>query len=203
MNSILFTELYQFYHYLQETLQYPVEPKRFKLQETDIRSAQRLTVVTDGLLASYIRSEVVSKYLFPQGRIVVNSVPYKAMESNIPVLREQKDASVIFSDLCNSDPSSGMLSIGTLFHVKNPAFAYNIELYGSDTGSARSHIARHMLRLTDKVSELTGVFVFVDETFPFDVVDKVFLDYGINRTLLRPFTKRMMFEKKLEPVSRY
>ena len=203
MNSILSTELYQFYHYLQDILQYPVEPMRFKLQETDIRSAQRLTVVTDGLIASYIRSEVVSKYLFPQGRVVVNSVPYRAMESNIPVIREQKDATVIFSDLCNSNPLSGMLSTGTLFHVKSPAFAYNIELYGSDTGSVRSHIARHMLRLTDKVSELTGVFVFVDETFPFDVVDKVFLDYGINRTLLRPFTKRMMFEKKLEPVSRY
>ena len=171
-----------------------------------MKKAQKLTQVTDGQFVGYIRSPTASQYLFPKDRIVVNSVPYRVMEANIPAIREQKDITAIYSDVNFNylNIPSGVLSIGSLYPVPKPAYAYNIELYGSDFDSIRSHIVKHLERLKEKTSGLTSIFVFVDKDFPFDGVDEILLDFGMQRKPWREqLTKRLMFEKVLEPTSQY
>ena len=189
-------------------MQYQIDqPANLALLNADVEKVQQLIQVTDSQLAGYMRSETTTRYLFPRDRIVVNSVPYKVMESNIPAIREQKDFTVIYSDVKFNflkDPR-GILSIGSLFPIPNAAHAYNIELYGSASqDSIRRHIVKHLLRLREKTSELTSVFVFVDEDFPFDILDNIMLDLGLQK---KPWhtqmTKRMMFEKVLVPQSQY
>ena len=185
-------------------LQYPLDPEHLKIIQKNETAVQGPIVVTDDLLVSYIRSKTISQYLFPKDRIVVNSVPYRVLESNIPLLKEQGDMTVILSDVnTNSSSPQGILSIGTIFPVRNPSYAFNIEIYGSDYPSIRAHIVKHLIRLKDIRPKLTSVYVFVDEDFPFAVVDKIFLEFGISRTIFRVFTKRYMFEKLLQPASRY
>ena len=173
-----------------------------------MKEAQNLNQVTDSQFAGDIRSQTASQYLFPKGRIVVNNVPYRVMEANIPAIREQKDITVIYSDV-NFDYlgiPKGVLSIGSLYPVPKPAYAYNIELYGSAFDSIRSHIIRHLLRLKEKTLDLTSISVFVDEDFQFDVIDKILSDLGMQRRPWREqihVTKRLMFEKVLEPTSKY
>ena len=110
---------------------------------------------------------------------------------------------VILSDV-NTDSRStqGILSIGTIFPVRNPSYAFNIDIYGSDYPSIRAHIVKHLLRLKDIMPKLTSIYVNVDEDFPFEVIDKIFLEFGISRTLFRVFTKRYVYEKLLQPASR-
>ena len=189
-------------------MQYQLDtPANVVLPKNDVEKTRQLFEVTDSQLAAYINLESSRQYLFPKDRIVVNSVPYKVMESNIPVIREQKDLTVIYSDVRFNflKVPRGMLSFGTSFPVHNAAHAYNIELYGSDSvENVRHHIVKHLLRLKEKTCEPTSVFVFVDEDFPFDIVDKVMLDLGIQKRLWhKQMTKRMMFEKSLVPQSQY
>ena len=183
-------------------LQYPLDPEHLKIIQKNETAVQGPIVVTDDLLVSYIRSKTISQYLFPKNRIVVNSAPYRVLESNIPLLKEQGDMTVILSDV-NTDSRStqGILSIGTIFPVRNPSYAFNIDIYGSDYPSIRAHIVKHLLRLKDIMPELTSIYVYVDEDFPFEVIDKIFLEFGISRTLFRVFTKRYVYEKLLQPGS--
>ena len=187
-------------------MQYLLEPTTLTFLNTDVRNAQELCLITDDQLGGYIRSQTACQYLFPKDRIVVNSVPYRVIEANIPAIREGKDITAIYSDV-NFDylnTPKGVLSIGSLMPVPNPAYAYDIELYGSDYDSIRSHIVRHLLRLKSKTSDLTSIFVFVDEDFQFGVIDNIMSDFGMQRIpWCEQIAKRMMYEKILERTSSY
>ena len=134
------------------------------------------------------------------------NVPYRVMEANIPIIKEGNDVTEVFSDVShmNENLPSGLLSIGSLVAVPKPAFAYDLEIYGSDFKSMKAHIIKHLLRLKANTSEITSFVVFVDEEFPCDLVDTVMLELGIRRNHWRTeVAKRIMFETMIGPKSRY
>ena len=83
-------------------------------------------------LKTCLQSEDTKSNVFPGGRISINSVPYKLMEPNIPLIMNDKHT-IAFSNLeLNSSPCKALLSFGTLYKVQRFSYQYTIDIYGSD-----------------------------------------------------------------------
>ena len=137
-------------------------------------------MVTDDVLSEYFTSETVRSYLFSQGRILVNSIPYRLMSENIPLILDNSGTTKIYSDVVlNQKGCTGLLSIGTVYPVKRPTFAYNIEIYGDCLNSLEAHIARHLTRIAEKAYGKVSIHVVIDENVSRTTVDKLMQQYGV------------------------
>lgn len=160
----------------------------------------QLYLVTDVILSEYFASNPIKKYLFPQGRILVNSIPYRPMSTNIPLILDKSGYTEIYSDVVlGNKECTGLLSVGTVYPVKRPKFAYNIEIYGDCTSikSLETHIARHLTRITEKACGKVSIHVVIDENVSRTTVDKVMLQYDKVRTTTNaeePKIKRTLYE---------
>lgn len=169
--------------------------------------SRELTLVTETLMSSYIDSKDICAYLFPEGRIAVDGVPFKLLPGNVPMMFEQNDIIVMFSDIeCDSKNCIGLLSIGTTQKVKNPSYIYNIELYGNakDLNCLKRHINKHLNVLKGHSLDTVCIFVFVANDCLERRVDDVLREYGISRKLWHDsvsgdvtLTKRLVYERIL------
>ena len=174
-------------------------------------SMPKLEVVTDTILATYFASERISCYLFPHERILVNSIPYRLLSSNIPLIMKNSSITEIYSDVEVGDNGcTGLLSVGTVYPVKQPVFAYNIEMYGDDINSLEPHIFRHLKRMTQRTYGKISIHVVVDENMSHTTVDKVMMQCGVTKGSARLSTnaeeetlRRVLSEMNYQPKSLY
>ena len=163
----------------------------------------KLDVVTDAILSTYFASENIRSYLFPHERILVNSIPYRLLSNNIPLIMDNYSGMTeIYSDVvaCSSG-CTGLLSVGTVYPVKQPTFAYNIEIYGDDSNRLEQHILRHLKRIIDITYGKISIHVVVDENVSKSTVDEVMLQYGVIKDTMgispdteEPIMKRVLYE---------
>ena len=56
--------------------------------DSDIRDTSHLQIISDSHLSAYFKSKTVRDYLAPEGRMLVDVVPYKMMDTNIPFMMQ-------------------------------------------------------------------------------------------------------------------
>ena len=142
----------------------------------------KVDVVTDVILTEYFSTEAIKNYLFPEGRMLVNTVPYRLMRENIPLIMDKSGFTEILSDVVlgnNNNKCTGLLTVGTIYPVKRPKFAYNIEIYGDCVISLDAHIACHLERIANKAYGRVSIHVVVGDKVSRTQVDKVMLQYGV------------------------
>ena len=175
-------------------------------------SVSKLSVVTEADIASYFGSQLCVAYLFPHERILVNGIPYRMMNSNIPLIMGNRKFTEMYTDVAIQNKTcSGLLSIGTVYPVKIPNYAYNIEIYGGDYSSLEDHICRHLRRVMDKAAGNVSIYVFVDpdKSLP-KPIDEIMAKYGVkkyptkvSKTGEELVMKRVLFEDTIPVTSRY
>ena len=146
-----------------------------------------LSEVTENLLFTYFTKQHLHQYLFPKDRILVNSVPYRLMESNIPLIFSNKkfmDMRIRTDVGTRGDNYKGLLSIGTGYPVPRPSFAYNIELYGEDNDSLEKHILYHLKSMSSLKVETISLYVCFDEKLCQQRISEIFSKYDIPRQIL-------------------
>ena len=137
--------------------------------------------VTSELLKTCLQSEYRKSHLFPGKRISINSVPYKLMESNIPLIMNDSHTTAFSNVDFESGSCKGLLSFGTLFRVQKFSYQYTVDIYGNDRDSVRRHVLRHLSELNRKASgSVCVLFPFQKELSP-EHVDKIFLEFGSKR----------------------
>ena len=192
----------------QKILSYFINVHAVKLFNKYTQSDTEFTLVTEDLMSSYICCKPTRDYLFPCGRVLVDGVPFKLMQANVPLMFEQRAIQTIFSNVTciteTLDEYKGLLSIGTIQRVKEPAYIYNIEIYGNDVTSLAKHLHKHLDVIKNRASDVACVFLFVLETVSEDIVDDIFFQYDIARKVWIDksnntpcLTKRLVFEKRL------
>ena len=191
----------------QAILSYIIDQEQLIMNLIETSQSKELTLVTETLMGSYINSKDICAYLFPEGRITVDGVPFRLSPGNVPLMFEQNDIIVMFSDLDNDSKNcKGLLSIGTTQKVKNPSYIYNIELYGNtkDLSCLKCHIDKHLNVLKEHEFETVCIFVFVANECLEGNVDEVFHGFGISRKFWYDsvsgditLTKRLVYERKL------
>ena len=93
-----------------------------------------LQEISDLHLKEHFRSTDIPKYLAPQGRLILNQVPFQFYPSNVSIMRESVVQTHIYSDVqCREKGRcAGLLSFGTHFKVKEPYFKYVLDIFGTD-----------------------------------------------------------------------
>ena len=163
---------------------YCMDVHKITLGELDIQQAMRLTTATDTHLARYFKSHDISKYISPQGRMIVDMVPLKMISSNIRFMKGPEGYTSVFSDIrMENDKCAGLLSFGTVFPIPRPPFHCNLDIFGSDTKTLKQHILRHLMVMQGKVKGEVAILVMVQEDFDMDKLDGVFEDFGIKRKI--------------------
>ena len=66
---------------------------------------------------------------------------------------------------------------------RGPAFSTRliIAVYGNCIASFKRHVQKHLSRLKQKTEDTAAVTLFVDETFPGEMADKVLQRYGATK----------------------
>lgn len=195
------------FFYFQIDYLYTFDPAKIRLYNADIENAADLTSVSDSLLSSFVSSTTVSEYLFPEKRIIVDFVPLRLMQSNIE-LTGPKNFTEVYSDLLIEDKSGackGLLSFGTCYRIQALPYRYEIDLYGADMNRFRTHIVKHLLRLKERVTGITAVALFLEDSFSSETVDKLLTEFGGTKrqthdstTSDKYYTHQYLYEKKLE-----
>ena len=197
---------------LQILLAYKLSVHQLRLPHVHNGNKTVLSAITDKNLSTYFASEKISSYLFPHKRILVNATPYRLMESNIPLILENSDITKIYTNVesMSNDNCTGLVSIGTVYPVRRPSYAYNIEIYGEDRCSLESHIVQHLRHVMERTTGDVSIHVATDENMPQKVIDKVMSKYGIRRETLQgskadsnSVVKRVLLEMEFYPQSRY
>ena len=197
---------------LQILLAYKLSVHQLRLPHVHNGNKTVLSAITGKNLSKYFASEEISSYLFPHKRILVNATPYRLMESNIPLILENSDVTKIYTNVENTSNNecSGLLSVGTVYPVRRPSYAYNIEIYGEDRYSLESHIMQHLRHVIDRTIGDVSIHVAIDESMPQKVIDTIMSKYEIVREKLQEskadsnsVVKRVLLEMEFYPQSRY
>ena len=183
-------------------------------KETFRASVSEISITTEKDLTSYFECYESVSYLFPSGRILVNAVPYRMMGSNVRLIMENAGKfTEMYTNVAKRNQTyTGLLSVGTVYPVKIPNYAYNIELYGEDFSSLEEHICRHLKRITDRTYGIVSIYVFVDpdkRLLP-QLISEIMGKYGVTKckpTLSKTgeelTTERVVFEDFIPLISRY
>ena len=172
-----------------------------KIRYADAKLDSSLEHITDAALEALITSEDTKHYLFPSERVVVDTVPYQLMKANVPLMRGPNNSIVAFSDVRKeSDTYSGLLSFGTLYRIKQPAFQYTVELDGKDESSLGIHLSSHLKNLIERVDDKTCIVFYLGKHIPVETIDTIMSEYGIKRDSSSNayFTEQFLFEKPVK-----
>ena len=114
--------------------------------------------------------------------MLVDVVPYKMIDANIPLMMQPRKYMEVYSDIKTTEDScSGILSFGLVYPISRPQYKYMLDIFGNDYSSLRIHIVKYLLRLKEKTTGVTAMLVYVSETFPLENIDNIFKDFGIFR----------------------
>ena len=186
-------------------LTYLIDQTKIHLKNSDLQSVTTITEVSEDLLKSYIQSEEAKKYLFPHNRIIVNWIPYRLMTSNVPLMALSSSTTYIYTDVnISSCTYSGLLSVGTLYPVKEPSFLYNLDIYGRNSQSLRSHLVKHLVILKEKTIGVTNVLLFADGGIPPEHIIEEFKELGFilyqwqgQKNAKQIWNVQLLFEREL------
>ena len=114
-------------------------------------------------------------HLFPEGRIIVDWVPFRLSSTNIPLLKGRK--TVFYSDvtICRAEKVDalnenqtaetyqvqGLLSASSIFRVQHDLdISCNLDIFGTDFRSIYEHIMFHLGRINDFGMERVNLRIF-------------------------------------------
>ena len=114
--------------------------------------------------------------------MLVDVVPYKMIDANIPYIMQPKQYMEVYSDIKQSgDTCSGLLSFGLLFPIARPQYKYIVDIFGTDYASLRLHIVKHLMRLKSNTTGVTAMLIYVSEKFNIQKLDGILIEFGISR----------------------
>ena len=167
----------------------------------------RIADPTDEQLTEIISNDAARSYLFPKDRIIVDWVPYRAILANIPLFRWAPNRTKMLSDVSFSEEEhnvKGLLTICTTFATKDPPYASNMDIFGTDATSLKDHVVYHLRHIRQETKGGVSLLVYVDEDFDMIELDHVFQSVGLKKCdwiistdPLIKYTKQYLYEKYL------
>ncbi|XP_045200508.2 histidine N-acetyltransferase-like [Mercenaria mercenaria] len=150
-------------------------------------------------------SSPYSNYLFPEGRVIVEWVPFRFQETNIPLFKGRN--TVFVSDVMlnktdtvqetdktakhqendsnlpqNASEVQGLLSASTIYKEQNEIdLSCVLDIFGNDIGSLRNHIIWHLQRIeTTGLEDIIVTVITTKGVFEQPLLEKVLDTLGID-----------------------
>ena len=169
-----------------------------------------LTAVSGSLLESYLTTNDLKSYLFPEGRFILDYVPFKLIDKNFPFVTGPEEFRTMLSDVhFDGSRCAGLLSCVTLFPCKELLFHCTVEIYGNDAFSVNKHVSEIIRLIRQKVvdTERSGtvrIGLYLEKQVSLEFIDQAFMKHGVPRTIGRDpntskerYTEFLLFEKAL------
>ena len=149
----------------------------------DLSVTPDLETVSDQHLIGLFNDSRIRDYIAPEGTLLVNWVPLKPLEHNIPYIRGTEGSAKIYSDLkLNESDHSGLLSFGTQYRAplgSNFSIVLVLDLHGNDTLSIRKHLIRHLADIMDSSDNKFAVYVTIPPGMDFSEINETLKQYYV------------------------
>ena len=169
----------------QNSFSFSLDPESITLQSNDIELAESLHNLSYGRLSSHLQLEETRKYLAPNGRLCINSVPLKIERNNTEYIIGHDDSIVTYYDVtAENGKYRGLMSRGILYKTaENASFqnVYILDIVGSDMSSIRKHLVKHVLRIKQNTQGKTKLFICCLEEFDWTSLLTAINDSGMDK----------------------
>lgn len=131
-------------------------------------------------LGHLLDDKTLGKVLFPEGKIIVDWVPYRPMKSNADLMMTERTMAVF------SRMDSPLLTIGN-YYIAPAGFIYNMDIFGN-VCNIQEHFYRHLAFAIEraKISKCDKIYFrcIISEKFKndFDDFDDVTGIFGLRKT---------------------
>jgi hypothetical protein len=172
--------------------------------------AKALETIPVAFLQSY------SNYLFPEGRFLVDWVPFRLLTAYIPLLKGRD--TVFYSDITSETARvddlknghtgetgriQGLLSASTIFKAHHDLdLSCNLDIFGLDFRSIENHIIFHLQRIYDTGMDHVNLRVYTSKTAcDISLLHSTLEQFGIqaviNGTRKEQYIEQVVYEKDI------
>lgn len=140
----------------------------------EMETLEKTKVLNQNDLIQIIKQQNLSSQMFKDNRIIIDTVPYRLMESNIPmILMERTKAVASYLD----DNKKSIVTFGSYFKLSNGELFCNLDIYG-DVGKALAHhIYIHIQNFVEHIKDIFTIEVRCNESSP--TIDKAMSENGL------------------------
>lgn len=128
-----------------------------------------------------LTSKHLTKYLFPQDRMLISLMPYKPLLQNVHHLFGQDY--VMYSDITNTGNREGVGLLTTSSYFPGSTFqcVLNIDVFGTDISTLDSHILAHLTHWKKEVNNgRVLLYLCSEEDMPLQKrVESMFQRHGV------------------------
>ena len=136
-------------------------------------------VLNENELANIIKNQQSYPNVFRENRLVVDSVPYRLMEENVPLILMER-THVIGSCLDDSDKT--LLTFESYFRVLNGKMFCKLDIYGYVSETLADHVILHIQQFRSRVEEHFIIDCRYGEADSVDSIDKAMFHLGLTKT---------------------
>ncbi|XP_053404074.1 histidine N-acetyltransferase-like [Mercenaria mercenaria] len=167
------------------------EKQHVETSISDIKRIDGSLQKLEGIPALYL-SEPYSNYLFPEGRIIVDLVPMRLIESNLKLA--QGGNTVFVSDVQISSNEykklntfdtpqvKGILTASSVYCTRDFAeMVLILDVFGSDLSTFNNHVAFHLKRLRESTPQQVHFKIYTSKGCDCSVIDYTLAQFGIKK----------------------
>ena len=146
------------------------------------RSIKPLHILGDTLQSVYFKSSALG-YLFPEKRLLIDWVPFRPTEANIPIMKGKNTLFVSDVSLASGGVQNGLLSASSIYRPHHGVnVSCTIDLFGSDCRSLGRHMSFHLKRIQSCGHQSVNLAVITSDKQDSVVIDKNLRKFGIERS---------------------
>ena len=135
-------------------------------------------VLNENELANIIKNQRSYPNVFRENRLVVDSVPYRLMKENVPLILMER-THVIGSCLDDSDKT--LLTFGSYFRVLNGKMFCKLDIYGHVSETLADHVLLHIQQFWSRVEENFIIDCRYGEADSVNSIDKAMFHLGLTK----------------------
>ncbi|CAC5421857.1 SNX16 [Mytilus coruscus] len=162
----------------------------------EIETLEQTNVLNQHDLIQTIKEQDFYSQMFKDNRIIIDTVPYRLMESNIPmILMERTKAVASYLD----DNKKSIVTFGSYFKLSNGELFCNLDIYG-DVGKALAHhIYIHIQNFVEHIKDIFTIEVRCHESSP--TIDEAMSENGLMLVPVDKFARKELIcvEKSYYP----
>ncbi|XP_063415056.1 uncharacterized protein LOC134696992 [Mytilus trossulus] len=175
---------------------YQAYPYSLKEPSSDKDTLKRTKVLSEHDLIQIIKEKDFYSKMFKYNRIIIDDLPYRLMESNIPMMLNEKTKAVgSYLD----DNKKSIITIGSYFKLSNGEIFCKLDIYG-DVGKALAHhICIHIQDFISNSMDIFTIEVRCHESSP--TINKAMAENGLSLAPAGEFTRKELVcvERSLNP----
>lgn len=163
-----------------------------------ITDRPEVKILNKHALTEMIRKRRYYPKIFQDGRLVIDTVPYSIIESNVPLLLSVRTNTVV---LFPSSQHDTLLTFGNYFHIQTGGIMCYLDIYGNPGETLASHVSLHVKTFLELVIDIFTIGVFYNGDFS-SIINQEMIGLGLEKTEQINYKEVAIIEQIVPAVSK-